>query len=100
MRDFLRRGKLETGQVHNYEEKYGIPMTEELKEEVMDMCNFSDGIEERGLKRGRREGRQEAILQGIRNAMKNLGIPAEEAMRILGVPQKENEKYLKILSGN
>ena len=70
-------------------------MTEELKEEVMDMCNFSDGIEERGLKRGR----QEAILQSIRNAMKNLGIPAEEAMRILGVPQKENEKYLKILSG-
>ena len=63
------------------------------------MCNFSDGIEERGLKRGRQEGRREAILQSIRNAMKNLGITAEEAMRILGVPQKENEKYLKILSG-
>ena len=56
------------------------------------MCNFSDGIEERGLKRGR----QEAILQSIRNAMKNLGIPAEEAMRILGVPQKENEKYFQL----
>ena len=77
------------------EQEYGIPMTEELKEEVMDMCNFSDGIEERGLKRGR----QEAILQSIRNAMKNLGIPAEEAMQILGVPQKENDKSLIILSG-
>ena len=86
------------------EEEYGIPMTEELKEEVEDMCNFSDGIEERGLQKGRREGkregRQEAILQSLRNIMKNLGISAEEAITILGVPQKENKKYLQFLSEN
>lgn len=98
------------------EEEYRIPMTEELKEEVEDMCNFSDGIEERGLERGRREGKkegkregrregkkegkQEMLIENLKSIIKNLGVSAEEAMMILGVPQKDNKKYLRLLSEN
>ena len=62
------------------------------------MCNFSDGIEERGVRKGRQEGRQEALIQSLQNLMKNLGLPAEDAMSALGVPQIERGVYRKRLS--
>lgn len=80
------------------EKEYGIPMTEKLKAEVREMCNFSDGIEERGVRKGRQEGRQEALIQSLQNLMKNLGLPAEDAMSALGVPQIERGVYRKRLS--
>ena len=40
-------------------EKYKIPMTEEFKEEVADMCSFSAAMEERGMKKGQEQGRSQ-----------------------------------------
>nr|WP_259297812.1 hypothetical protein [[Clostridium] innocuum] len=44
---------------------YGILMEREIEEEVMDMCNFSDFIEQRGIEKGLEQGIEQGLLQGI-----------------------------------
>ena len=39
--------------------EYHIPMEKSIKEDVKIMCNLSDGIEERGIIKGRAEGKAE-----------------------------------------
>ena len=45
-------------------DEFGIPMTEDLKETLDDMCNLSDGILEYGINKGLEEGRKEGRLEG------------------------------------
>ena len=45
----------------------------------------------------REEGRDAAVLQNVKNIMKNLHITAEEALKILELPEEQREKYLCIL---
>lgn len=39
--------------------KFNITMTEYMESEASAVCNWSDGIEERGIEKGRKEGRIE-----------------------------------------
>ena len=39
--------------------EYHIPMEKSIEEDVKVMCNLSDGIEERGIIKGRAEGKAE-----------------------------------------
>lgn len=46
------------------EEKYQIPMTRELGKELDRMCNLSEGIEERGIKKGSEQNARRLFENG------------------------------------
>nr|WP_294663949.1 hypothetical protein [uncultured Blautia sp.] len=70
---------------HILQHDYDIPMTERIESEVSEMCNLSEGIEQRGIQKER--------LNSIQNLMKNLKLPLEQAMAALGIPKDEWETY-------
>lgn len=74
------------------QQDYNIPMTKKLEGEVAEMCNLSEGIEQRGIQKGRVEGQ----LESIQNLMKNLKLSMEQAMTALGIPETEWETYRKL----
>ena len=43
--------------------EYHIPMEKSIEEDVKVMCNLSEGIEERGIMKGKAEGRTEHLKQ-------------------------------------
>ena len=43
---------------------YGILMEKEIDQEVMDMCNFRDFIEQRGIEQGLLQGKAEGNVEG------------------------------------
>ena len=94
-------------------EKFLIKMTEELDEEVVGMCNLSQGIEEKaicvglqkgiqqgrqiGIQQGIQQGTQQALLNSLRNLMETMHIAADKAMEVLKIPNEDREKYIKLL---
>ena len=86
------------------QQDYNIPMTKKLEGEVAEMCNLSEGIEQRGIQKGIQKGRLEGRLEGqletrqesIQNLMKNLKLSIEQAMAALGIPETEWETYRKL----
>ena len=74
-------------------QKYDIIMTKEIESEVQNMCNLSDGIEERGIMKGLQQGmaqgkaeeKIDSTLLHVKNLMLAAGINAEKAMDMLGV---------------
>ena len=70
------------------QQDYNIPMTKKLEGEVAEMCNLSEGIEQRGIQKGR--------MESIQNLMKNLKLSMEQAMTALGIPETEWETYRKL----
>ena len=66
---------------------------------MRDNANIEKGREEgraEGRVEGRVEGREEMLLSSIRNIIHNMGITPDEAMRLLGVPEMQREKYRKL----
>ena len=55
------------------------------------MCDLSYGV----YMEGRQEGRLEGLLESVRSIMSNLKISAEEALKVLNIPQAEWNEYLK-----
>ena len=76
-------------------------MTKKLESKVSEMCNLSEGIEQRGIQKGIQKGIQTGIqkgrmderLESIQNLMKNLKFSIEQAMTALGIPEDEWETY-------
>ena len=70
-------------------QKYDIIMTKEIESEVQNMCNLSDGIEERGIMKGLAQGKAEekidSTLLYVKNLMLAASVNAEKAMDMLGV---------------
>lgn len=83
------------------EEDFDIPVTGHLEGEVSAMCNLSQGVWDsawdKAMKQGREEGARESLLASIRNLTKNAGMPVEEAMKLLEVPEKERAAYAALL---
>ena len=50
-----------------------------------------------GREKGMAEGREKAIVTAVRNVMKNMGMTAEQAMKMMGVPDSEQIKYKTLL---
>ena len=71
------------------ENEYHIDMSTTMESEVSEMCNLSDGVERRGIRKGILQGRRE----DIENLMKNLKWTYEQAMDALGIPEGEREAY-------
>jgi predicted transposase YdaD len=96
------------------EEKYSIPMTVDLEEEIVNMCNLSEGVRDEGieigLERGRAEGREEGRAEGlaegdekriiisIENLMKNLKLSFDQAMNALGIPETDRAYYANAIN--
>ena len=71
---------------------YGILMEKEIDQEVMDMCNFRDFIEQRGIEQGlllkaegKVEGNVEATLLHVKKLVQRINVSAMDAMNILDV---------------
>ena len=65
------------------EEKYNVGKIE----------GRSEGLRE-GRSEGLREGRSEGIVETVKNIMKALGLTAEKALSLSGVPEREWKNYL------
>ena len=87
--------------------EFDIKMAKQMEGDVAEMCNLSQGVEQRGIEkglaRGRQEGRQEGLARGrqegrqeglMQAAQKFLaaGIPAERISEILHIPEKDIKK--------
>ena len=79
------------------QEEFGIRMTQELEREVSEMCNLSDGVEQKGIAKGRTYGIVEGIATSIRNLMESMGWSIEQAMDALQIPTEERNVYLNML---
>ena len=64
------------------------------------MCNFSQGVWEKGMEVGRKEGAAQTMLNSIQNLMENTGWPIEQVMSMLGVPDADRPKYMEALKGH
>lgn len=53
------------------------------------MCNFSEGIERKGIEKGIEKG----FLSAIESIMETLGLSVEQAMEALKIPEGDRQKY-------
>lgn len=65
-------------------EKMGISITDDLREEVSEMCNFSEGVAYKAREKGRAEGRAEGQnqLRSLLRLLKNEG-RAEDIEKVM-----------------
>ncbi len=74
--------------------EFSIPMTKEINEEVIEMCNIGEAIELKGIA----IGETKTTLRSIRSLMETLHFTLDEAMDALKIPEKEREEYANILA--
>lgn len=83
------------------QEEFNIKMTQELEREVSEMCNLSEGVEQKGIAKGIAKGRTYGIVEGIatsiRNLMESMGWSIEQAMDALQISTEERNGYLNML---
>lgn len=70
-------------------EEFQIQMTQNLDEEVENMCNLSQGVEARGARK--------TTAAAIQNLMKSTHMTSEQAMSVLSVPENEYKQYEEII---
>ena len=86
---------------------YGITLKDEIRKELVSMCNLGEAIEENALKKGRSQGRKEGqkvgraekLVQNVEAAMKNFHLDLRTACEGLGSSLKEYERAKKLLKG-
>ena len=78
---------------YSIQEEFGIKMTQELEREVSEMCNLSEGVEQKGIAKGIAKG----ITASIRNLMESMGWSIEQAMDALQISTEERNGYLNML---
>ena len=71
------------------QEDFDIKMPQELEREVSEMCNLSDGVEQKGIAKG--------IMFSIQSLMESMGWTIEQAMDALQIPTEERNGYLNML---
>ena len=76
-------------------------MTEEVKQEVDEMCNLSQGVREDGRAEGRVEGEAQGKLKerlkNVNAIMDSLKVSALDAMKILKISPEEQQELLPLL---
>lgn len=88
------------------QDEFGVQMTQQIDEEMENMCNLSQGVMEKGIRKGRAEGRAEGVEKGIvkghakdiKSLMETLSLTVEQAMAALKVPENERQKYRDLLA--
>ena len=83
------------------EKDFNIAMTEEVKQEVDEMCNLSKGIREEGeaigIVKGEAIGELKERLKNVNALMDSLKVSALDAMEILKFSPEEQQKLLPLL---
>lgn len=74
------------------EKEYGIPVEEEFRKDVKEMCNLSQGIKEAG----RMEGRREGIEIGRMKEMKNTESERNRADEL----ERQNARLMEVLAAH
>lgn len=74
-----------------------LNLSEKLEKELKGMCNFSEAIAKRNMKKGILQGREEDILLILRQMMKEMHLDANGVVELLNLPTQEKEKYLSLL---
>ena len=69
---------------------FDAEMPERLLEKEVNMCNYSDFVENRGIKKGKAED--------LVNLMKKLKLSIEQAMDTLSIPESEWEEYRRLVT--
>ena len=78
------------------ETEFNIPMTKEIEEEVLEMCNLGMAVELKGVKRGA----ENTTLQNIKNLMDSMKWTAQQAMDALKIPKNDQARYAAMLGTN
>jgi hypothetical protein len=63
----------------------GLPVTTDIKEGINQMSNYSDFVEQQGLKKGREEGHLESLSESVANLVRSGHFSIEAALDILKV---------------
>jgi len=61
------------------------------------MDDLSRGLREKSYAKGHAEGRTETIIESLKKLMKNMGLSADRAMALIGVPETEWQEYAELL---
>ena len=77
------------------ETEYHIPLEDDIREEVKEMCNLSQGIKEKSYKLGRESGYAEIIFK-----MYESGLPIEQISDITKLSEDKIKQLLKGASEN
>ena len=78
--------------------EYHIPMEKSIEEDVKVMCNLSEGIEERGIMKGKAEGRTEHLKQQVQKKLvkgKSIEVIADELEESVSAIEKVLEELRK-----
>ncbi|MEY8392923.1 PD-(D/E)XK nuclease family transposase [Lachnospiraceae bacterium 45-W7] len=75
------------------EQDFGIQMTEKLERQVVEMCNLSKGVMEKGIEKGIEKG----MIVSIESLMRKLKMTADQAMDALSIPENEQPKYKALI---
>ena len=67
------------------EKEFNIPMTKEIEEEVLEMCNLGTAVEMKGAERN--------LLENIKTLMETMKWTAQQAMDALRVPENDRARY-------
>ncbi len=68
-----------------------------MEEEVSQMCNLSEGVEQKGIQKGLQKGIQQALTESIKNLMDTMNLTAKEAMDALKIKEEDRFRYTELL---
>ena len=74
---------------HILEEEYGINMEMKIREELEAMCNLSEAIEERGVKRGMRQGLERGSFIAFSSLVRDGLLRTDEAARRMKMSEED-----------
>ena len=91
---------------HSSETHCHLVTMAKMERELNEMSDLWRGVENRGIRKGRAEGlatgraegRAEEKLNAIKSLMKKLNFTMEQAMNALDVPEREQERYARLLN--
>ena len=64
---------------------FQIQMTRQLEKEVTEMCNLSEGVEQKGIEKGRQEGRKERMIETAKTMLADGILPLEKIAEYSGL---------------
>ena len=60
------------------------------------MCNLSDGVEYRGILKGREEERKQTA-RSVRSLISKTGVSLQQALELLDIPQEKWALYTRLV---
>lgn len=80
------------------QDEFGIPITEEMGRAVTEMCNLSQGVENRGIEKGMARGQAKGVMDSLHNLMDSMNWTIEQAMTALKISDEDRQKYQELLN--